>query len=49
MFPSNRFHAARSVSRACNVMRATLVCKMGPEVQEGEDEGDDDDDEEEDE
>jgi hypothetical protein len=49
VFPSNRFHAARSVSRACNVMRATLVCKMGPEVQEGEDEGDDDDDEEEDE
>ena len=27
-------------------MRATLVCKMGPEVQEGEDEGDDDDEEE---
>ena len=49
VFPSDRFHAARSVSRLCNVMRATLVCKMGPEVQEGEDEGDDDDDEEEDE
>ena len=30
VFPSNRLHAARSVSRICNIMRATLVCKMGP-------------------
>ena len=45
MFPSDRVHAARSVSRICNVMRATLVCKMGPEVREGE--GDDTDDDEE--
>lgn len=37
IFPSNRFHAARSASRICNIMRATLVCKMGPEVIEEND------------
>ena len=29
-FPSNRLHAARSVSRLCNKLRITLVCKLGP-------------------
>lgn len=28
-FPSQRLHAARSVSRICNTLRLTLVCKVG--------------------
>lgn len=28
-FPSQRLHAARAVSRKCNTLRLTLVCKLG--------------------
>lgn len=30
IFPSERMHAARAVSRLCSALRVTLVCKLGP-------------------
>lgn len=30
LFPSNRMHAARGLTRACPVQRVTLVAKLGP-------------------